>query len=229
MLPFLQFIFDCLFPTRCVVCKKNDRLVCSACRTTLAYAPFCCPFCGIPSALGATCERCRKKRVLDGVVSVFDYENPAMQKIIAALKFEDLFSVLEALETEYTERLLSIPTLDKRPEIFPIPQSKQSFIARGYNQSALFARQCAKNISAPYRNLLSVNGKKSQHFKTGVERWENVETRITMNLAIAPRHAIVVDDIITTGATLEASARALKSCGVKTVWGFTLARQSKLF
>ncbi len=174
--------------------------------------------------------QCGKRRTLDGASSLFDYDEEKVQQIIAAVKFDSRFSVLDDLENECGMRI-SDPAIFARADcIVPVPISKQSFRVRGYNQATLIAQMCQKMFGLPICDVLDMKSKKIQHEQSQEERWKDLATRIAAKpLAKNFHHAMVVDDLVTTGATLESCSRALKSQGAQTVWGFTLARQKKHF
>lgn len=226
---FSQFLKDLLFPQSCLFCAQGDSLVCRGCLATIALAPIACPFCGSPTLHGETCIACARTHCLDGCVSLFDYADPKTVAIIDALKFRGLFSVCDAIENDLLDLCVQIPTISNTPVWIPAPISKASFIDRGYNQSAEIARILAQVSGGKMADMLTMRGKKIQHTASIQERWDSAQRHILpKRFAKIPPHAMVVDDLKTTGATLDGCAKALKSHGAKWVWGVTLASQKKI-
>lgn len=206
-------------------------MVCEACKVTFPLASLSCPFCQTVTG-GKTCERCRKSKALSGIVALFDYEHDGVKRLIVDMKYKGLFSILRAIQPEIKE------LIDANEHIFikgalliPAPIRKNSFSARGFNQAKKILQIISDVSGLPTADILQFAPQvKTQHNQSKTSRWQNVDNRITMKrLAKHIQHAIVVDDLITTGATLESCAQALKQAGVKDVWGMTLARQKKFF
>lgn len=226
---FYQFLKDLVFPHACLFCAQGDSLVCRECLATIALAPIACPFCGSASADGATCTSCIRHHNLDGCSSLFDYADTKTETIIDALKFKGMFSVCEALERDLFDLCVQIPKIPQEIIWVPAPISITSFIERGYNQSAEIARILAHVSKGKVRDVLTMRGKKIQHTASIRERWDSAQRHILpKRFAKIPSHAMVVDDLKTTGATLDGCAKALKSRGATWVWGVTLASQKKI-
>jgi len=188
-----------------------------------------CPFCS-SATQGETCSRCKKSKKLQKVISLFDYDHPGVQNIIATIKYKGLFSLIEELKTDMFDVMAA--QNDKKIEstiLVPAPIRKESFLERGFNQAAYIAHVLHKSTGIPIQNILSFSGNpRAQHKQTQSERWKNTFERVHVSrLAKDVKHAIVVDDLLTTGATLESCADALLRCGIREVSGFTLARQKK--
>lgn len=229
MLSFTEFIKELLFPATCIVCKQGSDLLCESCRCKIPLAPYACPFCQEIAHTGATCLRCGRKHPLTGAVSVFDYEHPSSKTLIDAIKYRGLFDCLSSVHEDILERFLILTDALHPDAIMPAPISRQSFAQRGYNQSIILAKRIGQELSIPVINPLVNQTKKQQHTLHAEERWKIMTTAIQCGkLAKRIKRVIVVDDILTTGATLDACARALRIRGVAAVWGFTLCRQLKM-
>ena len=191
-------------------------------------APFVCPFCGCASPAGETCSRCKSRHALDGCISLFDYADEKTVAIIDTLKFQGLFSVCESIGEDLAELCLQIPGVPIVWNFVPAPMSKQSFVSRGFNQAEEISRVLTMHLGGKICDLLTMRGNAIQHTLQQKERWEMQQRQIrAKRFAKIPSHAMVVDDLKTTGATLDACAKALKSRGAKWVWAVTLASQKK--
>ena len=223
-----SFLLDCLFPLNCIFCKQEGALCCSRCLATVGFMESRCPFCQCATEQFRTCEACKKKNALSGALSIFNYDDPKVKQIVSALKFRGHFSIIDSLKTTMIERLLGLPCDFSSSLIIPAPQRTESFKTRGYNQAALLGNMIAKELRAPFLNALGLTQQGSQHANNQTKRWDIIShIRMTRHLAKTMKNAIVVDDLLTTGATLEGCARALRNAGVPNIFGITLARQYK--
>lgn len=111
--------------------------------------------------------------------------------------------------------------------VLPVPLSRRRFAARGYNQAALLARPLALRFSLPYKPgaLERVKETTTQIGLSALERQLNVAEAFVADLSIvADRVVLLVDDVITTGATMMACSQALNEAGVKKVYALSVAR-----
>ena len=110
--------------------------------------------------------------------------------------------------------------------IVPVPLHAGRLAERGYNQAALLARELSRGVSVPIDETALVRRKATlqQALLKAVERRENVRDAFVCRSDMAGRSVALVDDVATTGSTLEACAAALRAAGATSVWAFTLAR-----
>lgn len=150
--------------------------------------------------------------------------------MIATIKYRGLFSLVDTLAPDMYDQIVAYPDFTNESAILvPAPLRKQSFLERGFNQATYIARTLQQVTNIPLRNILYFkNTVQAQHTRAMEKRWENTTNRVRVTrFAKDVKHAIVVDDLLTTGATLESCAQALKRNGVQHIYGFTLARQKK--
>ena len=83
----LDFLIDFAYPKECLVCGKEDCFICESCLKDFEYADQICPECGGESAMGWTHEQCRKKKGMDGLVSIYDYQDQNVRKLVDEIKF----------------------------------------------------------------------------------------------------------------------------------------------
>jgi ComF family protein len=179
-------------------------------------------------ASGVLCARCRQKPgEVDGIRSPFRFEE-VIRKAIHELKYKHLKALsfcLAELLAEYLESH-SFPG----EVLVPVPLHPRRLRKRGYNQSLLISRDLGKLIMMPVLDdcLARVRETQPQVSTTGVEeRWRNVANAfICHDDRVMNKQIILVDDVCTSGATLEACAVALKKQGAVSVWGLTVARET---
>ena len=150
---------------------------------------------------------------------------PPLQQAIHALKYRGARVVASPLAGVLAQCWRQAPL--PAHLVIPVPLHRRRVRQRGYNQSLLLARELAKRIGLPLEEGLLVRDRYtlSQVGLSGPQRWANVRGafRCTEGMA-SGAHVLLVDDVFTTGATLEACADALKQGGVAMVWALTLTR-----
>jgi len=219
---------DLLFPPQCVGCGRKELLLCPSCRASLApNPPPHCQKCAAPIEGGHLCHRCREaEHYLDGVYSPYLFEG-TIRECVHRLKYRHLRGLAgplaELLAESLKDKALPGDTL------VPVPLHPGRERYRGYNQSALLARELGQATGLPVAEkvLLRVKASGSQARASGLEeRRRNVEGAFACSAAgVAGKRILLLDDVCTTGATLEAAARALKEGGAASVWGLTLAKE----
>lgn len=219
-------LLDLLFPPRCVGCRQFGSWLCSECRSAIeVLRPPLCPRCGLPTAKGQFCPHCQHGALqLDGIRSVAFFEGP-LQQAIHYLKYSNsrhLAAPLGEMMVSYWQDV-HFPA----DVIVPVPLHARRLRQRGYNQAALLARELGKGVGLPVLEdaLLRVRDTASQVDLNAEERKENVRGAFYCpDDRLAGKKVLLVDDVYTTGATLEACSLALKQRGVHRVWALTLAR-----
>ncbi len=223
----LWHLWDALFPPRCVQCGEVGYRLCPACWSQMAVLPsHRCPRCAHPLPSDrAPCPHCRHARwLLDRVVALRPYEGP-WRRAIQALKYrrDRGLALLFAREAQRLLRSLSWPISC----VIPIPLDRHRERERGYNQVDLWARRLARSLGWPYRPhaLQRVRATASQVGLSREARWRNVQGAFR---AAPPEvrgcRVLLVDDVLTTGATMNEAAHALLQAGAIAVYGFVLAR-----
>lgn len=219
-----------LFPPRCIGCRQSGVWLCAQCRKQIKPLPAPnCVLCGgsIPNKRDKYCARCRADPLqIDGIRSAVDFAGLARE---AVHKFK--YNHMQALSSPLADIMADY--LARKPLSFdvivPVPLHSSRQRERGYNQAELLARALGDRLQQPVWNgaLRRVRKTRPQVGLTAAERRENVtaafacvETRVT------GRRVLLIDDVCTTGATLEACSLALQRQNVASVWGLTLARPS---
>jgi ComF family protein len=171
------------------------------------------------------CGQCRQlPSSLEGVTAAAVFAGP-LRQAVHGLKYENVTSLSASL-AEIMARAWrwdesSLPDL-----ILPVPLHARRQAERGYNQSALLARSLGRSFGVPVdeRILVRQRATRPQIELDHAARERNVEGAFACRGQVAAKAVVVVDDVCTTGATLEACAQALKAAGARKVWGFALAR-----
>jgi ComF family protein len=219
---------DILFPKKCLGCGAEGVLICHTCQKTIVrIMPPVCPKCGRPQPSGILCHRCVSwPSAIDGVRSPLQFEG-IIREAIHQFKYNNLRVLSGTLAAFLHEFLLNNSITG---DVFvPVPLHPKRLKERGYNQAGLLARELGKKISLPVNENCLVRIKHvSPQALTGsvLERRNNVyQAFICRNLSMENKHVILVDDVATSGATLDACAIALKLSGALSVWGLVLARE----
>jgi ComF family protein len=188
-------------------------------------APFC-PRCGRPQASGIVCPDCwQRPTKIDGVRSPFRFDG-AVRKSIHELKYRNLKAISPCLGELLAYYLNENPLPGE--VLVSVPLHPRRLRERGYNQSALLAKELGKSIDLPVIEACLVRVKQAQPQVRAVdveERRRNVaDAFVCRDDKVTGKQIILVDDVCTSGATLESCAAALKDRGATSVWGLTLAR-----
>jgi len=224
----VELTIDSFFPQRCVGCGKVGDFLCSDCRRNLPklLPPFC-PKCGRPQASGILCPDCWQSRTqIDGIRSAFRFDE-VIRQAIYQLKYHNLKAISSCL-AELSADYLQLNPLPGEA-IVPVPLHPRRLRERGYNQSGLLAKELGRLTNLPVIEdcLIRVKEARPQVRASNVrERRRNVANAfICRDEKVSGKQIILVDDVCTSGATLESCASALKSKGAIMVWGLTLARE----
>jgi len=221
-------VIDFFFPRRCVGCGKIGDFLCLGCRQKLPriVQPFC-QKCGKPESSGVLCSACwGQKTDIDGIRSVFRFEG-VVRQAIHELKYRNLKAISGCLAMLMAGYLQDTPVHGE--VLVPVPLHSRRLRERGYNQSGLLARELGKlmGLSVIDDSLSRVKDSLPQARTTAIEeRRNNVKEAFDCrDEKLKARNVILIDDVCTSGATLETCAAALKVGGAISVWGFTLARE----
>ncbi len=136
-----------------------------------------------------------------------------VQQLMHQLKYKDRPQIGLAIGRYYGRKLKNTPPYNTVDCIMPVPLHPRKEHRRGYNQSALFARGLSESMGVPAysRGLIRLTDTDTQTRKTRIARWDNVDKvfAVSRPRALEGKHVLLVDDVITTGATLEACAQRL--------------------
>ncbi len=227
-------------PSQCAVCRSwPSQPVCTACLQRLLQPQHRCPGCALAwTALPGGPQRCpecvRQPLPLDGCLAALDYRYP-WSELLTRLKFQQQ----TGWAGFFADRLLAQPAVAERLAgleaddwVLPLPLSRQRLAERGFNQSwelakALHQRsRCTAQLGAGL--LLRLRHTKPQSELKRAARLGNVQGVFAVDPLQAHRlvhqHVLLVDDVMTSGASLGAAALALKKAGARSVTGLVVAR-----
>ena len=217
---------DFVFPIPCAGCGREGRVICGQCVDGLERlaAPYC-RICAAPEVAGV-CRWCQQHpRGFDSLRSPFRFEG-TVREAIHRLKYKGeraSSGLLAGLMAEYLER--NPAPVDA---LIPVPLHPRRLRSRGYNQSALLAREIGRRLHLPVGEDLLVrvrNPRPQVETQSQQERRSNVAGSFAGNADATGLAALLIDDVAATGSTLSECALALKAAGAVRVHALTLARE----
>jgi ComF family protein len=220
---------DLIFPPRCVSCGRPGVDLCRECAASLPRVEGpTCPVCGQPQSTAGRCVRCRRQPpAFSSVRSAFRYEG-AVRKAIVAFKYNRQPALVDPL-ADAMASALPRPDMES-PLLCAVPLHPERQRERGYNQAALLAQGLGRswNIAVADGEALSrVRATPQQVELDYAARQLNVKGAFAAQASlVANRDIVLVDDVCTTGATLDACAEALLVQGARSASAVTLARAS---
>jgi len=211
---------ELLAPVNCLGCGLDGAVFCTTCIGAASKMRPVCFRCGQPSFEGKTCEACLGYTQLAGA-SVGAFYEGSVKELILRLKFYRLRLAHEAAARLVTEQ---IPAGLKFEIVTSVPVSAGRYRERGYNQSELIAKLVARQLGLPYLSLL---GRLTSTHQMGVSRamrLQQIAGAFFVLRRLRGERVLIVDDVITTGATLSECASTLVAAGAESVWGAVVAR-----
>ena len=220
---------DVLFPRTCVSCNKQNGYLCDEClanKTTPLKPPWC-DRCGLPAKAGSQCAFCRDHPpTLAGLRTAYAFEG-ALREAVLSLKYRGLRAAGEELGDLLARFVVDHPL--PVDVIVPVPLHPRRLKERGYNQAEVIARPLGEATSlavTPAALQRTVWTEPQARMENRTHRAQNLNGAFAARAElVAGRRVAVVDDVCTTGATLNACADALTAAGAVSVWGLTLARE----
>jgi ComF family protein len=230
----LKPVSDLFFPNGCIVCGKatTNANICPQCMYELNHIepPFCTK-CGKPftsnKGISHICYDCIKdKNKFIMSRAVFEY-NGATVKLIHRFKFGDQVN----LSSFFSDELIKLYNIHFAAQginaILPVPLSIRRLKHRSYNQTQLLAKRLSEKLSLPIFTQVLEKAKETppQSRLSAEKRHENVKDayRVTNNLLLKGKKVLLIDDVITTGATVNACTKALMRAGIKQVYVMAIA------
>lgn len=227
----IAYIF---FPIQCVCCGEllplDERLrICSNCfKTIRKIEPPYCIVCGIPLDGGAHCFDCRKTKYKFDLLRSYALYDGVIREMIHMFKYRNKEYLSKSLALFLYEAFKFYRELNESEIVLPVPLHWLKKYIRGYNQTELLAKEFSKLSNIPYINDVIYKSKytKSQTKLNSELRRRNVEGTflIEHKEKIYGKNVLLIDDVSTTGTTLNECAKVLKSNGAKKVFCLTLAR-----
>ena len=221
LLPALLNLFA---PPRCLGCQREGAALCVVCAGRLRPPRSArCLFChGDASPQAIACSTCLAQAELSSLQAACAYDGLGLQAVVA-LKFHGN----QAVATAAAPLLASMAAyLPRNTLVTHMPATAPHIRQRGYDQAALLARAVARQLSLPHRTVF---GRHGSHHQLGADRAQRL-TALADALFI-PRPAqvhgstiLIIDDVLTTGASLSTAAHVLRAAGAVAVHGLTFAQ-----
>lgn len=235
------FLLNLLFPKFCLGCQKEGSFLCEDCKSLLDISEFNYCLCekdpkivSLYTKLGK-CGDCQNKK-LSGLYFALPYkENPLTKKLIFFFKYDPYIKELsktlsDILVEHFIKNNKNTNEVWGNSVLIPVPLDIKKLKSRGYNQSEELAKELSKTLSVPvFTNvLIKTKNTKPQMELNKQQREENLNNvfKIKNAPAVLKRKVFLIDDVYTTGSTMQECANVLRQNGAKEVWGITIARES---
>jgi len=237
-----NFLLELFFPSFCIGCQKEGNYLCDDCKSTLEISEYNYCLCNknplrlLPSPDNAAkCARCKDKK-LSGLYFALPYKEKFLtKKLIHQFKYQpyikDLAKNLAGVLIEHF--VITGKNTDQiwqNSVLMPIPMEIKKLKNRGYNQAEELAKELSKVLAIPLisNNLIKIKTTLPQVNLSAKERTENLKDAFSIKKPelFSGKKIFLVDDVYTTGSTMQECAQILKDSGAKQVWGIAIARES---
>jgi ComF family protein len=231
-----NFVLDAIFPQFCIQCGKEGKYLCSDCFNLIDILEYqFCPVCGKRLIGQNICKGCVEKTNLDGIFSASPYSNFLVKKVLARLKYEPYLKNLSKTLADliithfYLLRNNRIQGILQDSILTPVPISKDKRRIRNFNQAEEIAKELSCKLKIPLRCdiLLKTKSTPQQVGLPSCERKENIKNAFGILNAkkMTSKKILLVDDVFTTGATMEECAKTLKRACACEVYAVVAARE----
>lgn len=220
-----RHLFDAAFPQDCILCAApgGSEPLCPGCRSELPWLGESCPRCAMPSPGAQVCGACvRDAPAFDRTVALWHYA-PNADRLVHAFKYRGRLALARFFAKELAVRIDALPAVDL---IVPMPLARKRLAERGFNQAHEIAKRLGRLTRVPVAALV-VRRTRETADQTGLDpeaRARNVRGAFACDIALDGRGIAVVDDVMTTGASLAELARILKRAGAARVENWVVAR-----
>ena len=228
-------MIDIIYPRRCPVCEEivNEKghLICKACIKKLPFVkdPYCIK-CGkeIISEDCAYCDECKSDREFESGRGLCNYTDE-MKHIILKIKYDNKREYIEGFAKLMAIRYEKFIKVSKIDCIIPVPLHSSRKRMRGFNQSDILAKYLSKYLDLPvfFDCLCRVKKTKDQKGLNRTERLHNLDNAFMVrDLPSNIKNILIVDDVYTTGTTIEKCAKVLKDSGINKIYFLTVCTGS---
>lgn len=224
---FLWHSLDWIYPPDCVGCGRTGKLWCKECNDKVdLVGTSVCSICGIPQIRIKVCSNCQESMPYYKALRSWAIYRNEVREAILRLKYRRNMGLGQVLVESSINSLqqLNWPV----DMVIPVPLGLARLAERGYNQASLLARPIALHLQLPYQTHVVMRYKETQS-QVGLHsfslRKENMAGAFRAdNSKLNGKRLLVIDDVITSGATMNEIAKALCEAGASEVYGFSLAR-----
>lgn len=223
---FFEDILNIIFPKICCICDriltKNEEIICFHCRSQLPKTNF------TDIKENELVKRFYGKLKINfGISYLHFYKSGITQKLLHQFKYNNYPEIGELIGTWLGHELLKNKNIGNVDIIIPVPLHPRKEKKRGYNQSLFFAQGISEITKIPIqlKTLKRKQYNESQTHKTKEQRWKSVEHAfwVTDKKMVENKNVLLIDDVITTGATLEACGNQILKCGALSIGIATIA------
>ena len=236
---YLEYILNIIYPPICIMCKANcyiSNILCKECWGKVSFVTRpCCKKCGALLNIAKNIMLCTDELCINEnhfykySMSIIEYNDFAKQ-IIKKFKFQSIFK-LRKLFKSWLTYILDTMDYNDIDYIFPIPLHKSKLKIRGYNQSAIIAKMISEVTKIKYnsKTLIKIKSTVNQSGLIKKLRKKNLKNSFHVNACnkklIKGKKILLVDDIITTGSTINECSKILVQNGVAEVIAISIARR----
>lgn len=234
---WLKAILNFFWPLYCCSCGRDSFLLCDSCELQIKIRDKRqCPLCNQPQTTESICADCQSTTYLNKIIIATDYENMIIQKTIQTFKYQYLKTLTKPLTQiliKKFNKLIDDHQIDFAVDkiiVIPTPLHRQRQWERGFNQSAELGKIFAEYYHFNYNEKIIKRKHLTDHQAQlkREQRLKNVANcfQIENKELIQNKIIILVDDVLTTGATLNEQAKILNNAGADQVWGLIVAKNS---
>jgi ComF family protein len=217
----LDYVVQLYAPHLCVGCETEGNIVCESCYRNLKVDASYCYRCHIESKLGRTCRSCREETPLISVNTATEYAGVA-KDLVWRLKFDRAQAAADVMGRRMAE--LYGGHLSEATLVVPAPTAMRRVRARGYDQASLIARSFARYAELEYAPLLRRLGSQEQKGASKQRRHRQLQNAFEVRRPVRGCRIILIDDVLTTGSTLEAAAKSLHGAGATAIGALVFTR-----
>ncbi|HEX7804230.1 MAG TPA: ComF family protein [Pseudoxanthomonas sp.] len=216
-----------VFSPRCLLCRESGvdgRDLCRDCTATLPWNDSACLRCALPLPAPGTCGAClQRPPPLTETHAAFVYGFP-LDRLVPRFKFHDDLAAGRLMSELMAEGLSELP---KPAALIPVPLHDSRLRQRGYDQALELAKPLERTLQIPLlpQALIRTRATAPQSELDAGARQRNLRRAFEVRADMAlPDHVVLIDDVMTTGATLQAAAKSLRRAGVARVDAWVCAR-----
>lgn len=249
---FKNFILELFFPSFCLGCQKEGSLLCQDCKSTLEISEYNYCLCNknplrFVGNKSGKCGSCKDKK-LSGLYSALPYKEKFLtKKLIYQFKYSPRIKTLAKNLAEVVIEHLALAKNNteevwENSVLIPVPLEKSKLKSRGYNQAEELVKELGHILNVPLilGNLIKIKKTLPQMELSKEQREKNLNGAFAIRnsdeiknktpvaesaVSLRDKKVFLVDDVYTTGSTMEECAGALRSADAKSVWGIVIARE----
>ncbi len=212
----LSRLLDIIAPESCLECQVEGSIWCDWCRLQYDCLPSRCFVCHATTANFEVCQKCRKTTSLSSVYVYGEYKGINKQ-LVQLLKFDCKRHIATPMARSMGDAL---PYFGANTVLVPVPSASSHIRLRGFDQTVVLAKELSKHKGLKINNLLIRTNHIRQVGSTKALRKKQIAGAFRVSIGrkgLLPDHIVLVDDVVTTGATLSEASKVLKQSGIKRV------------